>query len=153
MRLEICTLSDSKDLKQLTKFLLKQALWYPKYDQWVNEVCIPEIDSGSKTTILARQSGNIIGNVIWQSHKQLPKIREIKNLRIDQSFRRRDLAHFLLKQVEIELIDEISGIICDVDNRKLDVIKLLQFSGYKPLYQMPLYCENNVDIIYFKQIN
>src|SRR3989344_7617874 len=100
--LTIRLISDEKDLRKLRHFLLGQALWYPNYERWVEDVCIPDISNNWKTAIIAYSNGHVVGDVIFQKHKQLPKTREIKNLRINPDYRRRDLAHFLIRQAEEE---------------------------------------------------
>lgn len=151
--LTIRTISDEKDLKKLRHFLLGQELWYPNYEQWIEEVCIPDINNNWKTAMVAYSNGHVVGDAIFQKHKQLPKTRELKNLRINPEYRRRDLAHFLIRQVEEENKGSFDRIILDTDIRKEGTIKFLTFCGYKPIMQLPLYSPHNLDMIMVKEFN
>lgn len=152
MRLEIRTVGDRSDLRRLARFLLTQALWYPRYARWVNEVCIPEIDLGQKNALIAYERGGMVGDIVWQPHKELPRTRELKNLRVDPSFRRRSLAYFLLRQAEAEDKGSFDRVVCDVDKRQASTMKLLQFAGYKPIGEMPIYSSANTDVIFAKEL-
>lgn len=149
--LTIREISDEKDLRKLRYFLLGQALWYPNYERWIEDVCIPDIENNWKTAILGYSNGHVVGDAIFQKHKQLPRTREIKNLRINPEYRRRDLAHFLIRQVEEENKEQFDRIIVDTDARNKTVVRFLNFCGYNPIMQMPLYSENNLDIIFSKE--
>lgn len=147
----IRTVADGRDLNRLRLFLSKQRLWYPNYPGWVEEVCIPNIRDGWKTAIIARSQGDIVGNAIFQPHKELPRTREFKNVRIHPKFQRRDLGHFLFRQVEEEDKETFDRIILDTDIRNKGIIKFLRFCGYRPIMQLPLYCSDNVDIVMVKE--
>ena len=137
-------------------YLLDQGLWYPHFDRWVETVCVPDIEQQWKTAILARdRSGDIVGNVVFQAHKELPRTRELKNLRIKDSWRRRDLGHFLLRQAEEEaaLVDgqrTFDQILCDCDARAEGVLWLLAFSGYREIMRRSLYAAESMDVILVK---
>jgi len=149
--LEIRAIADMRDLKQLRVFLLSQALWYPNYEHWVDDVCIPDVDHGHKTAIVAYSDGKVVGDAVFQPHKELPRTREFKNMRINPDFRRRDLGHFLLRQVEEENKGTFDRIVLDVDARQRTVVQFFQFCGYQPIMQMPLYSQHNLDIIMAKE--
>lgn len=152
MRLEIRTVGDRTDLRRLARFLLTQALWYPRYERWVNETCIPEIDLGQKAALVAYEQGGVVGDIVWQPHKELPRTRELKNLRVDPSFRRRSLAYFLLRQAEAEGQGSFDRILCDTDKRQTSTMKLLRFAGYKSIGEMPIYSSANMDVILVKEL-
>ena len=67
----------TQDLRQLVNFLMKQDLGYPRYEEWVQR-SEHEVEKGDKTPILAFSDGQLVGDVIYQPHKQLPRLREIK---------------------------------------------------------------------------
>ena len=142
-----------KDLFQLRDFLLLQPLWYPKYEKWVVNVCIPDIESGWKTVILAFYDKKLVGDAIYQPHKELQGACEFKKMRIHQDFRRRDIGHFLLRQVEEESkLRGFSRVILDIDSEQTDIKKFLEFCGYNTLFQAPLYNSRRLDIIMGKEI-
>ncbi len=149
----IRSIGDEKDLKRLRDFLLGQALSYPRYDSWVEGVCIPELENGHKTGIIAYSDKKVVGDVIYQQHKQLPRTREIKNLRINPEYRRMDLGHFLLRQAEEEGKKSFERIILDTDSRNGGIIKFLLYCGYHTIMQRPLYCSHNLGIVMEKEFN
>ncbi len=151
MDFSIRTIGDQKDFKRLRNFMLSQALWYPNYEKWVEDVCMPDLENGWKTGIVAYSNGHLVGDLIFQNHKQLPRTREIKNIRIHPGYRKRDLGHFLLRQAEEENKKEFDRIIADTDTRSEGVIKFLTICGYRPIMQMPLYCSQNLDIVMEKE--
>ncbi|MBI4450647.1 GNAT family N-acetyltransferase [Candidatus Woesearchaeota archaeon] len=149
--LALRTIHDERELRGLRTFLLGQALWYPDYANWVEGVCIPDLDHGYKCAIVAYSNGHVVGDVIWQPHKELPRTRELKNLRIHPGWRGRDLGHFLIRQAEEEGKGSFDRIIGDVDSRQTGVLRFLSFCGYRPILQLPLYCDHNLDIVVAKE--
>jgi GNAT superfamily N-acetyltransferase len=146
-------IDNTKGIKDLRKFIYSQPFWYPKYDQWVDGVCIPEIEKSYKKGIIAYCNGYVVGNVIYQQHKSLPKTREIKNLRIHPELRRRDLGHFLLRQVEEEQKEQFDRIIIDTNTKRKDMISFLNWCGYNILYKDFLYDKENIDVVLIKEFN
>ena len=151
LNLTIREVSDEKELGGLRNFLLGQALWYSNYERWVEEVCIPDIENNWKTAIVAYSNNYVVGDAIFQKHKQLPRTREIKNLRINPEYRRKDLAHFLIRHVEEENKELFDRIILDTDTKNTGIVRFLIFCGYRPIMQLPLYSDNNLDVIFSKE--
>ncbi|MDD4877851.1 MAG: hypothetical protein PHO02_02315 [Candidatus Nanoarchaeia archaeon] len=143
------TPSDKSDLREAIDFLAKQNLGYPGYDSWVQRT-EAELDSGYKTAILAYNDRALVGDLIFQPHKQLSRVREIKNIRIHPGIRRRDFAHFMLKQAEIEGKAEFDALICDAREDLSDIAGILYFSGYSKLAQANLYEKGTRDIVLVK---
>ena len=82
MNFEIKTLGDQRDLGLLLRFLESQPLKYPNYRDWVYNVCKAELYIGYKSAYVAWNDGKIVGDLIFQPHKNLPRTVELKNLRI-----------------------------------------------------------------------
>ena len=146
------TVDSLNDLTLLKGFLLNNHLGYPRYDSWVEQVCIPDIENGWKTAILAFYNGYLIGDAIYQQHKQIPRTREFKNLRIHPLYRGRDIGHFLLRQVEEQEKEQFDRILLDIDSRLNPTIIFLMQCGYKKIAGMPLYSPQNLDIIMVKEL-
>lgn len=108
--------SDYSDIRALRDFLYHQNLGYPSYDEWVFRAT-EEIDDGYKQSILAFDDGKIVGNVIFQPHKEISNLREIKNLRVDQSIRLRKFGSFLLRQAEWFQSDQYEHLIARLPQR------------------------------------
>lgn len=141
-------LADRKDLSRLVNFLHTQSLGYLDYDDWVQRA-EHEIDSGYKTAVLGFSSGYLVADLIYQPHKQLVRVREIKNLRVHPSVRRRDFAHFMLKQAEVESPD-YQAIICDVRKDQPEAMALLRLAEYVPIASVSLYDTNIKDMVMIK---
>lgn len=144
-------LEEEKEIKQLKEFLLKQSLNYPNYEDWVERVMI-EVDLGYKRTILAFNDNILVGNVIFQPHKNLSRIMELKNIRIHPALRRRYFGFFMLRQAEAESQD-YDAIICDTRSDRIDILNMLKLCNYKELLRTPLYDPNLEDIVLLKNLN
>tara|TARA_Y100000310_G_scaffold124700_1_gene123433 strand:- start:53432 stop:53932 length:501 start_codon:yes stop_codon:yes gene_type:complete len=143
------SLADRKDLSNLTNFLIKQNLGYPNYEDWVQRT-EHQLDLGNKTPIVAYSNGNIAGNLIYQPHKELPRVREIKNLRIHPQVRRRHFAQFMLKQMELDTPQNYDAIIVDARTSQTDIITMFLTAGYTPIATKALYDNHHQDTIMVK---
>ncbi|MBU0461515.1 MAG: GNAT family N-acetyltransferase [Nanoarchaeota archaeon] len=143
------TVDGTRDIGRLVDFLAKQDLGYPHYDEWVQRA-ENELAAGYKVPIIAVSDGQIVGDVLYQPHKQIPRLREIKNLRVHPDLRRRDFAHFMLRQAEAEHPEQYDAIICDTRADQREIIGLLTFSGYVPVATVPLYGDDLPDVTLVK---
>jgi len=139
----------SKEVKKTIDFLAKQDLGYPKYNEWVQRV-ETELFSGYKRAALAYSNGVLVGDIIWQQHKQLPRIRELKNLRISPGARGRCLARFLLRQAEVEDSEQFDAFLGDARETQVNLIGLMQDMGYLVVGKLNLYEEERRDVVLFK---
>lgn len=144
-------LEDEKEIRKLKKFLLEQSFNYPHYEDWV-ERAISEVLSGYKKTILAFSDNILIGDLIFQPHKNLLRVMELKNMRIHPEFKRRYFGFFMLRQAEAESKD-YDAIICDTRSDRLDVLNMLKLCGYRELSRASLYDSNIEDVIMLKNLN
>ncbi|MCL5018684.1 MAG: hypothetical protein M1416_02890 [Candidatus Pacearchaeota archaeon] len=143
-------LEDEKEIKQLRNFLLEQPFNYPNYEDWV-ERSIQQIDNGYKKTILAFSDDILAGDLIFQPHKTLPKVMELKNMRIHPDLKRRYFGFFMFRQAEAESKD-YDAIICDTRSDRLDVLNLLKLCGYREISRVPLYDSNTEDVVLLKNL-
>jgi len=150
---EFYTPATSRDLRAGIDFLAAQDLSYPGYrDVWVPKAeheCI----SGWKTMILARTHGIVIGDVVFQPHKQLPRVREIKNLRIHPNFRDRFFAAFLLKQAEKEQSNDYDAIVADARENQPGIVNFFLRQGYRVIAVQSLYEKGRQEVILAKAKN
>ncbi|UZE93859.1 MAG: GNAT family N-acetyltransferase [Candidatus Pacearchaeota archaeon] len=154
-------LGDEKELKLLKTFLLSYPMNYPGYKDWVEKICIPEIEDNWKKAILAfyrqhnKDSWELVGNAIYQATKesQLPNTLHFKNMRVKEGFRREGVASFLIKQVEkATKAKGLNLIILDFRKERKDLAKFLLWHGYKPLFEECLYDDNNLDVVMVKTV-
>lgn len=144
-------LQDRTDLQELVNFLVLQDLGYPRYDEWVQRA-EHELDTGYKKTILAFSGGELVGDVIYQQHKEISCFLELKNLRIHPELRTRKFAEFMLKQVEAEN-KQYDAIICDLPSNQPKILNFMESQGYSILTTIPLYDKNVPDIVMMKFLN
>ena len=122
-------IDSTSDISLLIEFMAKQALGYPNYEGWLQR-SEPELQGGYKGAILGFHNSHLIGDLVYQPHKQLPQTIEIKNLRIHPKLRRRDCAHFMLRQLEVEFQQKY-GLIKNNDGLKDNSkIKNLKSKGF-----------------------
>lgn len=112
----------------------------------------PEILMGYKRAIIVLSEGIPIADLIFQPHKQLPQIIELKNLRVAREARGRGLARFMLKQPEIELPGR-DGIIGDLHTDQLEVRQTLDSLGYRRIAVVSLYDPNTEDEVWIKTLD
>ncbi len=61
--------------------------------------------------MMSFSEGILVGDLIYQLHKEISNLLELKNIRIHPSIRNRYFAFFMLKQIEKENSGEYIGII------------------------------------------
>jgi hypothetical protein len=143
---------DRKDLNMLVDFLMKQSLNYPNYEDWVQRAeC--EIDTGYKRTVLAFSNNCLVGDIIYQPHKEIPRVRQLKNVRVHPDVRNRYFAKFMLRQAEFENGNEYDSIVVDAPAERQDIVSFFISSGYKPVATKHLYDETSEDIILVKSLH
>ncbi len=147
------TVENRRDLLRLLDFLRVHDLNYPNYQDWVSRT-EAEIEMGWKTGVIATGNGLVLGDVIWQPHKEIPRIREIKNMRVHPSFRERYFARFLMKQAEAEKREDYDVLMCDLREdhpEKRPIITMLTSMGYEQICAVSLYDPNMRDIVMMKK--
>jgi len=150
---EIRDLGDQRDLRLLLDFMENKPLHYPDYMGWLNGPCKTDLDSGYKRAYVAWSGGRVVGDVVAQPHKELQRTLELKNVRIDEDFRRRALAFFLIKQPEADARGQFEQILCDSDSTQKDIHHLLTFAGFRLLGKEYLYSSSRLDYVFVKHIS
>lgn len=141
--LEIKKVGDEFDLKRLAGFMSLQPQYYPKYDEWLHEKCLPRIELGLSQGLIVVQDGDIVGDAVYQKIEK-PESIEIKNFRIDPGYRNRAIGHFLLRQVEVEGLD-LAG--ADHGNLKISTdVSTPNFSGVE------FFVRNNFHIVGIEEL-
>lgn len=137
------SLADRRELRQLVDFITGQDLGYPGYDSWVQRA-ESELDEGYKKAILAFSGRNLVGDAVYQEHKNVKGIVELKNLRVHPELRKRYFARFMVEQVVAEN-QNAEAILCDTrtDKTTLDFLSACKFV---PLLCIPLYNKDVPDI-------
>ena len=141
---------DRKEVSELEKFLRHQPLNYPFFNDWVDRT-IQEILSGYKKVIVAFNNNILIGNAIYQPHKTLSRVREIKNVRVHPRLQHRGFSYFMIKQAETYRQEDFDLIICDASSNNLPANRLLKGMGYEEIARAPLYGSNQEEVVYIKR--
>ena len=141
---------DEKEIRKLEKFLLLQPLGYLNYEDWVSRVR-EELLAEYKRSILFFSDGYLVGNLVFQPHKQFPRIREAKNERVHPKLQGRYCGAFMFKQMEAESPEDYDAIICDTRSDQIGVMSMLKSLGYEELLRVPLYDKNVEDVVMIKR--
>ena len=154
MDFQFRTIQDREDLVRLIGFIREQSQGYSNYQDWVSRT-EAEIDMGYKTGIIALNCNHVVGDIIWQPHKELPRIREIKNMRVHPSVRGRYFARFFMKQAEAENPGDYDELMLDLREDhpdKIPLMRMLTSMGYEKIFAASLYDSNVKDIVMVKKV-
>jgi ribosomal protein S18 acetylase RimI-like enzyme len=143
------SLQDMRQLRGLIDFIHLQDLGYPNYHDWVAKA-ESELLSGYKGAIVAYSDGKVVGNLIFQPHKGVSSLLEIKNLRVHQGLRDRNFGMFMLRQLEVEAAGNFDAIIGDIRHEQKQVIAFSASCGFAPIATVPLYGDNQKDVVIVK---
>lgn len=142
--LTIKEVQDEKELRLLQEFMLKQAQFYPNYDEWVYGKCTERIESGQYKPIIAIHEKIVVGDTIHQFLEEA--LIEIKNFRIDPEYRNVYLGSFLLKQIEARA----PKIITDVTVDNFSAVEFFLRSRFKIEKKEELYLPGQDEFVLYK---
>lgn len=129
----------SAEVADIVDVLRQPRLWiptekdYPNHKTWLDKT-EAQIASGSKKAMAAYMGKNAIGTVIYQQLSGDPKTLEIRNISVADDARGRHVGSFLLRNAEIEAIQNdfpgIEDIIIDTKLNNSQMITFLESQGY-----------------------
>ncbi len=144
-------------LDEIVDSLRGPRLWtpirhYPDYREWVNTVHT-DLKKELKRAMIVLNRNKVIGTLIYQKHKKIPKALELKNLSLSPDERGRYLASFLTRNAEIEGQREFKStmVVCDTKMRNIDVRFFLIKHHYTPFLVTDLYGLHSGDDIVFSK--
>ncbi len=146
---EFKTIDTEKEVKQVINFIKEYPLNYANYFDWVEKVYY-QFMNGEKEAIIAFSENRIIGDLIFQKIDK--GITEIKNIRVHTLLQNRGFAHFMLNQLENELVKDSKGIILDTRVDNSFTRKLFESRDYKQIGEKNLYENKFLDAIYYKNL-
>lgn len=148
---------DSK-LDRVITMALAPRLWIPPKDypdeiDW-GQKAYDETLSGLKRHMVLFDREEVVGDVVYQRHKQDPHVLEIKRIALQPSARGRYFASVLVQNAEIEGALEFGTTIVRGDSKVDNPIKhFLRKRGYKKVGQTDLYgLGTGEDIIWEKDL-
>jgi len=145
-------LESKRELDNLIMFLLEQDLGYPNYEDWVQRA-EHELSSGIKGVVQAFVEAHLVGDLVYQPHKEAPRILELKNLRIHPQLRTRKFAEFMVRQVEAESKGRYDAVILDARANQPGIINFMEACGYTAFATLPLYQDSVPDVAMLKVLN
>ncbi len=147
-------IDSTADIKKLIDFIRQQHLNYPDYHSWVQRA-EAELYTEYKQAVMAFSDRTLVGNVIYQPHKQIQGVLELKNLRVHPELRRRDFGHFMLRQAETEARNSGRYSLMMIDTRadQKDMLALLIFSGFREIGRTSLYDSGSEDVMLAKPLS
>lgn len=145
---------------EIISYLTGPRLWipqndYPDFFDWAQKAH-RELKKELKRATIALCNNDVVGVVVYQKDKIIKDALEIKNITVRPDKRGRYIASFLLRNTEIEGVDEFksSSIICDAKARNLEMMYFLQKHGYRITGKNDLYQLNTgQDLVYKKDVN
>ncbi|MBS3140799.1 GNAT family N-acetyltransferase [Candidatus Woesearchaeota archaeon] len=140
-----------RDVREVIDFLASQPLGYPNYPDWVQRT-EAELFSGYKQAVLAYNEGTLVGDIVHQPHKYIPRVREIKNIRVHPDLRERGFARFMLRQVEVDARDGNEAVVVDTRKSNDEMIEFLKRCGYFHLITVSLYDSTEEDITFIRPL-
>lgn len=127
---------------------------YPDFDRWLEKVH-EELKTETKRALLALSANQVIGAIIYQRHRQLPEVVEIKNLTVRPDMRGRCVASFLIRNAEVEGCRDFTAhrVVVDTKARNLAMRSFLFHCGYTPQQIIDLYgLGAGQDVVYEKMV-
>ena len=144
---------ERKDIRELEKHLLQQPMNYPHYEDWVSR-SVEELENGYKNSILAFSEDFLVGNLMFQPHKQFSSIMEFKNMRVHEKLQGRYFGSFMVKQAEAEARKKgYKAIVGDIRSDNFPIMNMLKILGYEELLRIPLYDQNTEDVVMVKKFD
>lgn len=91
---------------EIVDYLRGPRLWipqadYPDFDDWLQRSWL-QLKREEKRALVGISAGRVVGAVVYQRHRQLPRAMEVKNLTVRPDARGRHVASFLLRNAEVE---------------------------------------------------
>jgi ribosomal protein S18 acetylase RimI-like enzyme len=137
-------------------FLEGPRLWVPRQDypdfmDWLHKAH-GELQTGQKRAVVCLEGPQVLGSVIYQPHRALRGVLELKNISVRPEARGRLLASFLLRQAELAGIAlGLRTVTVDAKARNFGIRSFLLSQRYRPSNITDLYgLGAGDDIVYTK---
>lgn len=142
---------------EIVDYLLGPRLWIPKVDypdfgDWVQKVWA-QLKREEKRALVGLSGGRVVGAVVYQRHRELPGILEVKNLTVRPDVQGRHVASFMLRNAEVEGGRDYgsSEVLVDAKARNLAIRAFLLRNGYSVLGTSDLYGLRAGDDVVFRK--
>jgi ribosomal protein S18 acetylase RimI-like enzyme len=144
---------------EIVDHLRRPRLWipqadYPDYDTWLERVH-QQLCREDKQAMVAIESTRVVAAIVYQRHKELPNVLEVKNISVKPEARGRLVASFMLRNVEVEGARGLnaSRIVIDAKKDNVGVRLFLLQHRYVPITTTDLYSLGaGQDVVFEKHI-
>ncbi len=144
---------------EIADYLRGPRLWvprtdYPDFDEWLLRAHA-QLRNEEKRAVLALDRGRVAGVVLYQAHRTLPGVLELKNITVRPDVRGRHFASFMLRNAELEGSADFgcSTAVVDAKAGNRGVRHLLLGAGWRPAGTSDLYgLGAGRDVVYSKRI-
>ena len=144
------SLQYTRDVPRLLDFLHGQEMGYPRFDEWLQRT-EHELIAGYKQVIIAESDRRVVGDAIFQPHKEIPPLLEIKNMRVHGEFRMRHFGGFMMRQIEIYAREQgFHGLIGDIRADQGNVKNFLIAQRFTEAVTLSLYDSSVPDTVMVK---
>lgn len=155
----------AQHLRQLADFLRAHPGSYAgeRHEQWIDEVCIPGIESGERTALAWFQDGEIVGDTVLKVDDITSNTVEIKNFRVlnVDKLNGRKINHigdFMITQAISEAVDllvDTNQLTSDADAITINldttegnpVISFFERYGFEEIGRAELYLPGQTEIL------
>lgn len=142
---------------EVADYLRGPRLWiprtdYPDFEEWLSRAH-SQLKREEKRAVLALDSGRIAGVVLYQEHRGLPGVLELKNISVRPDVRGRHFAAFMLRNAEVEGVRDFGtrSVVVDAKSGNRGIRSLLLGAGYRPSSVIDLYgLDSGKDVVYSK---
>ncbi len=143
---------------EIVDYLTGPRLWipqadYPDFSDWVQKVH-GQLKSEEKRALVGLAAGRVVGAVVYQRHKAVPSVLEVKNITVRPDLQGRHVASFLLRNAEVEGRRDFgsSEVFVDAKVRNLGVRAFLARSGYSVFGVTDLYGLRAGEDVLFRKV-
>lgn len=144
---------------EIADYLRGPRLWiprsdYPDFEDWLSRAHT-QLKREEKRAVVATTAGRIAGVVLYQRHRSLRGVLEVKNITVRPDVRGRLFASFMLRNAEVEGVADFrcSSVVVDAKAGNVEVRRLLLGEGYRPSATSDLYgLGSGPDVLYSKVI-
>lgn len=137
-------------------FLEGPRLWIPRQDypdfvDWLHKAH-GELQRGQKRAVVCLEGPDVLGSVIYQPHRALKGVLELKNISVRPEARGRLLASFLLRQAELAGVAlGLHTVVTDAKARNTGIRRFLLSQRYRARDTTDLYgLGAGDDVVYTK---
>ncbi len=146
MDLQVVSISSERGIQDLVPFIHKQEQSYPNFNNWVEHKLEPRLLSGRYSAIVGIEASSISGCIVYEKKEDCI---DVKNFRIDPSYRHRLLGQFLMEQIGTYKLP----ILTDITVTNFSAVKFFIRNGFEIQEIANLYSPEQLEYIIRKEVS